>query len=293
VTSHHRLSKWPEGNRRLALKEGLPQTRLVRLLEEQGVTFEVTDEIRNGFKRAGAEARVMQAVEKAALEFTRRKTEEEKKRLEEARRQEEEKKQQEEARRKAEEEKKRTAVVQCVTKSISLNSTMSGGLTDSDCEAPQRSGRKAELYTFSGMAGQRVTITMTSTVFDTYLILVGPDGVKVAENDDIESGKDKNSRIVQSLPRSGTYTIQATAYEGSGRGSYSLSLSGCSIRSNLSLGAKISGSLTDSDCEAPNRPGKKAELYTFSGSGSRAAGRIPSGPTRRSSGKSTCKPVLP
>lgn len=57
----------------------------------------------------------------------------------------------------------------CPLAPISIGQTVSGSLTDSDCKAPHRPGRKADLYAFSGTAGQRVTIAMDSSVFDTYL----------------------------------------------------------------------------------------------------------------------------
>jgi hypothetical protein len=79
------------------------------------------------------------------------------------------------------------------------------------------------LYTFQGTAGQQVTVTLSSTAFDSYLIVVGPTGAVLVEDDD--SGGNHNARIQGTLPTAGTYTIEATAYSSSGRGSYALTAS--------------------------------------------------------------------
>lgn len=103
------------------LKAGVSQRRVAEIVGERGVDFEATEPIRGTLKAAGANTVVIQAVERAALEFTKRKVEEErakaevekrkmeeeKRKTEEAKRKEEEKKRvEEEARRKAEEERK-------------------------------------------------------------------------------------------------------------------------------------------------------------------------------------------
>lgn len=67
----------------------------------------------------------------------------------------------------------------------------------------------AVLYTFEGQAGQTVTITMESDVFDSYLVLLGADGNPVAEDDD--SAGDLNAQIRYRLTEDGTYTIIATS----------------------------------------------------------------------------------
>jgi hypothetical protein len=109
----------------------------------------------------------------------------------------------------------------CSTSTIAFGATRTGTLTSSDCTAPNRSLSRADLYTFSGTAGQLVTIALDGS-FDTYLILVAPDGSAAIENDD--GGNLTNSLISAfTLPSTGTYTIEVTAFSG-GTGSYTLSL---------------------------------------------------------------------
>lgn len=95
-----------------------------------------------------------------------------------------------------------------------------------------------DLYAFQGTAGDVVTIGMAanSQTLDTKLLLVGPTGGVVAENDDIEAAlASDNQRRTDSLinaftlPQTGTYVIVATRYAfiyGGTIGGYSLSVVG-------------------------------------------------------------------
>lgn len=69
-------------------------------------------------------------------------------------------------------------------------------------------------YTFSGTAGDTVTIAMNSPDFDTYLVLVSPSGEELATNDDY--GRTLNSTIVFTLPSTGTYKVLARSFSGQG-----------------------------------------------------------------------------
>jgi tetratricopeptide (TPR) repeat protein len=76
------------------------------------------------------------------------------------------------------------------------------------------------VHTFEGKAGEQITIDLTSSEFNSYLILLDPEGKKIAEDDDGGSGN--NARIIVTLPTSGTYTIIANARTGE-TGNYTLS----------------------------------------------------------------------
>ncbi|HVO68686.1 MAG TPA: PPC domain-containing protein, partial [Aggregatilineaceae bacterium] len=71
---------------------------------------------------------------------------------------------------------------------------------------------------FSGASGDVVSIatdTGQNTALDTRLTLFGPDGTKLAEDDD--SGPGVNALIDHfTLPASGVYSIQVDAVSGSG-----------------------------------------------------------------------------
>jgi serine protease Do len=78
-------------------------------------------------------------------------------------------------------------------------------------------------YVFQGEAGQPVLITLESPDFDTYLMLIGPDGDVLQHNDDI-SNSNFNSQIRAILPASGTYRVVANAYDSNGQGEYRLTV---------------------------------------------------------------------
>jgi len=104
---------------------------------------------------------------------------------------------------------------------LSCSSTAAASLTSSDCTAFD--GSQYHLWQFSGNAGDAMTIEMHSTSFDTYLMLLDPSGVPLAENDDIASGV-TDSRITFALTSSGTWTVVANSLAASQSGNYTISL---------------------------------------------------------------------
>jgi hypothetical protein len=78
----------------------------------------------------------------------------------------------------------------CTTTAISIGQTVSGALTTSDGRSPIK-GRSyyCDRYTFSGTAGQRVAIQLTSSAFDTSLHLIDPRGRVLTSDNDYEGGR--------------------------------------------------------------------------------------------------------
>ncbi len=87
----------------------------------------------------------------------------------------------------------------------------------------------AWVYSFTGQAGEAVTITMVAppgSGLDPYLALIDARENILVEDDD--SAGNLNSQIIYALPASGTYYIAATRYgvgTGSSTGAFTLSLS--------------------------------------------------------------------
>jgi len=89
----------------------------------------------------------------------------------------------------------------------------------------------SQMYTFVGLAGETVQITMKASngsTLDCYLELQTADGTVLEANDDIVTGQVRDSRIVAELPADGTYVIVASRYQGPDAaptsGTYELSL---------------------------------------------------------------------
>ncbi|HZI67279.1 MAG TPA: PPC domain-containing protein [Thermoanaerobaculia bacterium] len=104
---------------------------------------------------------------------------------------------------------------------IACNSSVSEALTTTgSCVLDD--GTYVDFFSFSGTAGQQVTITLTSTAFDAYLFLLDPSATPVDQDDD--SGGGTNSQIVFTLTSSGTWFIAVNQFEESPPGAYNLAL---------------------------------------------------------------------
>jgi len=107
-----------------------------------------------------------------------------------------------------------------------IGAPVRGDLENSDCLAPHRRNRRADLYVFTGSKQDRVRISLRKkTLNDPYLVLVDPSGRVEARDDNGRGGKD--AWISTRLKKSGTYTIEATARGKSHRGSYILRCKRC------------------------------------------------------------------
>ena len=113
------------------------------------------------------------------------------------------------------------AKADCTAVSTLSCGTTASSLTASDCTASDNS--QYRLWQFSGTSGDNVTIEMHSTAFDTYLMLLDPNGVPLAENDDWARGV-TDSKITMTLTTTGTWTVVANSLAASQSGSYTLSL---------------------------------------------------------------------
>ncbi|MFN4289073.1 MAG: PPC domain-containing protein [Brevundimonas sp.] len=119
-----------------------------------------------------------------------------------------------------------------------------GGQTDAR-------GRLYDTYRFTGAEGQRVEIIMRSGDFDTYLELSRAEGgFSVIASDDDGLGEGLDSRLLFTLPESGSYLIRARPFAANGSGAYSLELRdrGAEPRAgSMLIGEVVRGSLSDAD----------------------------------------------
>jgi len=89
------------------------------------------------------------------------------------------------------------------TAQIAIGQAMRGRLETGD--QMMQDSTYADLWQFQGTAGQTVQIDVRSDEFDTYMQLLDASGNKLGEDDD--SGGNLNSRLVFTLPTTGTYQI--------------------------------------------------------------------------------------
>ncbi|HEY9627745.1 MAG TPA: trypsin-like peptidase domain-containing protein [Coleofasciculaceae cyanobacterium] len=76
-------------------------------------------------------------------------------------------------------------------------------------------------HTFRGSAGQTVTVSLESSDFDTYLIVLDENEQLLGQNDDT-SANSTNSSLTLTLPVTGTYRVIANTYDRTGQGEYTL-----------------------------------------------------------------------
>lgn len=111
--------------------------------------------------------------------------------------------------------------------SIRRGQTVTGSLASTDAELDD--GRKHDAYAYTGRAGERIRISMSSEDFDTVIILGRMvDGAfeQLDSNDDAGEGEGTNSVLEVELPDDGRYIIQATSFSTDQAGDYRLTVGG-------------------------------------------------------------------
>jgi hypothetical protein len=154
---------------------------------------------------------------------------------------------------------------------IAPGQSVSGRLEQGD--QTLRSGEFMDAYTMQGQAGQPVTFSLSSSAFDTYLIVVLPDGTQ-QENDD--AGSQQYSEVSLQLPQTGEYRVIATSYAPGESGDYQLAVSpGLSSRpaptpaaatqsvAPIASGQQVNGELATGDGQLNS--GEFVDRYSFEG----------------------------
>ncbi|HST36665.1 MAG TPA: PPC domain-containing protein, partial [Allosphingosinicella sp.] len=147
--------------------------------------------------------------------------------------------------------------------------SVTGELSVSDTQ--RRSGKYEDAYTFAGTRGQRVQLDLGAEGFDTYLVVTGPNGFFLA-NDDVEGGGDEtDSRIVFEVPADGAYRIAATSYRPGETGPYRIAASVPAANVAITrpvaaqpirIGQNVRGTLQDGDGRLAS--GEFTDRYRFS-----------------------------
>ncbi|HEX6200980.1 MAG TPA: hypothetical protein VF150_12000 [Thermoanaerobaculia bacterium] len=112
---------------------------------------------------------------------------------------------------------------QCVLHEIACGQTVQSSITAHDC-AYENTDMRFDIWVFDGVAGQTVTLDLSSNDFDPFLILYDPDLEIVADDDNGGPGATA-ARIVHTLDRtSSEWNLDVTPLEDFVTGNYTLSL---------------------------------------------------------------------
>ena len=104
---------------------------------------------------------------------------------------------------------------------IALGQTVSGTISRNDFLRSDNT--YADPYVYNGRAGEQITVTMRSSAFDSWLVLMEPGGNGLDLHDD-DGGGGNDSRITVTLPRTGRYLIAANTVGQRDVGAYTLSV---------------------------------------------------------------------
>lgn len=112
-----------------------------------------------------------------------------------------------------------------VRTTIVIGQSLTGSLTSSDCQSSD--GKYVDYYSFNGVSGQQIAVSLDATAFDAYLELLDSGGNVIVYDDD--GGDGVNARIPAdsgffTLPATGVYTIAATSFRADSTGGYNLRL---------------------------------------------------------------------
>ncbi|WP_374513591.1 pre-peptidase C-terminal domain-containing protein [Brevundimonas sp.] len=126
------------------------------------------------------------------------------------------------------------------------------------------SGEFNDRWTFPVRRGQTYEVSLTSTVFDPYLLVRGPGGLQEDNDDDPAARGSRDSRIRFTAPADGEVEVGATSYAPGETGGYRLTL--------------VSGGGTTDEPRAPARPGGSLAVgQTVAGDLARGDERLDSG----------------
>src|SRR3989442_16006819 len=101
----------------------------------------------------------------------------------------------------------------CTPVSLVLNAQLTDSLTTTDCVAPHRASSFARLYRFDARANDSISVVMSSTPVDAYVVLDSSAAATapfLTSNDTCATGRDACVRY-QRIETAGTYWIEATS----------------------------------------------------------------------------------
>ncbi|PSB02947.1 PPC domain-containing protein [Merismopedia glauca] len=105
--------------------------------------------------------------------------------------------------------------------SLTTNKEISDTLSDKDI--PTGDGGFARDYRVKLNAGEQVAIDLSSDNFDTIILLMGPDGATIGQNDDGPDGSN-NSLLFARVKDPGLYIVRVRAFGETGNGQFKLKI---------------------------------------------------------------------
>ncbi|HTU13194.1 MAG TPA: caspase family protein [Allosphingosinicella sp.] len=153
---------------------------------------------------------------------------------------------------------------------LSVGQSLTGELSANDPQ--RRSGKFEDVYVLQGRRGERVDLRLLSSEFDPYLVVNGPSGFSLSNDDEEGAGESVNSRLVMQFPEDGAYRVSVTSFRAGETGNYRLqaSVPAGNVRvsqpqpaSPIRVGQVVNGTLNRGDGQRAG--GEYQDQYRFSG----------------------------
>jgi len=151
---------------------------------------------------------------------------------------------------------------------IAAGQSIAGELSLHD--AQRRSGKYEDVYRLSGRRGERIALALASADFDAYLVVTGPGGFSLSNDDSEGAGESTDSRLVMALPADGDYRVAVTTFRPGETGAYRLeaavpaagvAASNSEPAEPIALGAVVDGRLAEGDGQLTS--GEYSDRFRF------------------------------
>ena len=160
-----------------------------------------------------------------------------------------------------------SATAQRTPAALAAGQTVAGELSPND--AQRQSGKYEDVFTVQGRRGGRLDLRLGSQDFDPYLVVTGPEGFTLA-NDDEPGAQALDSRLVLEFPADGAYRVAVTSFRPGETGAYRLQASEAAADARVSvaeraepitIGAAVDGTLSEGDTRLGS--GEFTDRYRF------------------------------
>jgi len=137
---------------------------------------------------------------------------------------------------------------------LAVGQTISGEISVNDNQ--RRSGKYEDVFVVQGRRGQRIDLRLASDDFDSFLVVTGPEGFTLSNDDEPGAGETLNSRLVMEFPADGAYRVAVTTFRPGESGRYRLdaaipaanvAVTATERADPIRIGATVNGSLAEGD----------------------------------------------
>ena len=137
---------------------------------------------------------------------------------------------------------------------LAVGQTISGEISVNDNQ--RRSGKYEDVFVVQGRRGQRIDLRLASDDFDSFLVVTGPEGFTLSNDDEPGAGETLNSRLVMEFPADGAYRVAVTTFRPGESGRYQLdaaipaanvAVTATERADPIRIGATVNGSLAEGD----------------------------------------------